>query len=120
MDRHLIPAPSAAPETTRGLPMTDAETKRVELLDERVRELDLWRVEHEAKCTERHRAIGVRFDTAKDEMVTEFKLSMLQIKTMIDKSNGLRLIGMTALGILVVLVGIKQPAALFELLAKMP
>ena len=119
MDRHLIPA-SAAPHTTDEQPMTEAETLRVGRIEDEVRELGRWRVEHETKCTARHEATGVRFDIAKREMITAFEISGMKIAAQIEKSNSLRLIGMVALGVLVVAVGIKQPAALFELLTKIP
>src|ERR1700679_1368792 len=120
MAREVVPTASAAPTTaTRGQPMTIEEAQRVQLMDERIRALDLWRAEHETKCTRRHEAIGLRFNTAKREMSDAFEAWGRKIGAQIDKSNSLRLVGMAILGVLVVLVGIKQPAALFELLSKM-
>jgi len=121
MTRDVVPVASAAPNTAaKGHAMTADEAEKVRDMEGRIMSLDLWRVAHETKCEARHEAIGLRFDIAKREMISAFDMSAMQIKSQIDKSNSLRLIGMVALAVLVVMVGVKQPAALFEMLTKIP
>ena len=101
MDRSLIPAPGAAP-TTRGHAMTESES-------ERLRKVEIWQGRHEQLCEDRHVAIGLRFDAARRE-----------IHAQLERQNGLRLVSTIVLAVIIVLVGIKQPAALFDFLMKIP
>lgn len=102
MDRNLTTVPSAAPHTAATeRAMTAAEA-------ERLRQLEIGMAAHVKWCESREVVMDLRFLAARSENLAA-----------LDRQNSMRLISNIALAVIVILVGIKQPAALFELLAKL-